>query len=115
MIEFKTGDIFKENTEAIINTVNCVGVMGRGIALQFKKQFFENFKAYKTACEKKEIISGKVFVFKNPSLYKPNYIINFPTKNHWRSASKLEDIETGLQDLVKVLKDKNIKSPDFRH
>ncbi len=110
MIKYKNGDIFKEDTEAIVNTVNCVGVMGRGIALQFKKQFPENFKLYATACTRGEVVPGKMFVHETGSLIGPKYIINFPTKRHWRSASQLEDIESGLQDLVKVIEKLNIKS-----
>ncbi len=110
MIRHKTGDIFKEETEALVNTVNCVGVMGRGIALQFKKQFPQNFRAYEEACEKKEVVPGKMFVYKTDSLINPKYVINFPTKRHWRAASRMEDIESGLQDLVEVITKNNIAS-----
>ena len=99
MIEYKTGDIFDENSEAIVNTVNCVGIMGRGIALQFKKSYPENFKAYATACKKGEMQFGKMFVYENGGLMNPRYIINFPTKRHWRGASRKEDIESGLKAL----------------
>ncbi len=109
MITYKTGDIFKEEADAIVNTVNCVGVMGRGIALQFKKRFPENFKVYETACKQKEVMPGKMFVHETGSLIGPKYVINFPTKRHWRGASRMEDIESGLQDLVKVIKKLNVK------
>lgn len=110
MITYKTGDIFREDVDAIVNTVNCVGVMGRGIALQFKKRFPENFKVYESACKHKEVVPGKMFVHETGSLIGPKYVINFPTKRHWRGASRMEDIESGLQDLVTVIANLNIKS-----
>ena len=110
MINYKTGDLFHDYAEAIVNTVNCVGVMGRGIALQFKKHFPENFKAYEAKCKLGEMIPGKVFVFEVNSITNPKYIINFPTKRHWRGASRIEDIESGLIDLAKVIKAYDIKS-----
>lgn len=109
-IEFKTGDIFSEETEAIVNTVNCVGVMGRGIALQFKKIFPQNFEDYFKACDKGEVQPGKMFVHETGTLVNPKYIINFPTKRHWSGKSKIEDIDAGLNDLVRVLIELNIKS-----
>ena len=110
MIEFKTGDIFTEETEAIVNTVNCVGVMARGIALQFKKRFPENFKEYATACKHEEVQPGKMFVHATGTLTNPKYIINFPTKRHGRGKSRIEDIDSGLTDLVRVITEKNITS-----
>ncbi|AEJ00113.1 Appr-1-p processing domain protein [Nitrosomonas sp. Is79A3] len=110
MIEYKQGDILRENAEAIINTVNCVGVMGRGIALQFKKAFPQNFLAYAAACKKKEVQPGKMFVFETGQLANPRYIINFPTKRHWRGASRMEDIDAGLRALVETIQRYNIKS-----
>lgn len=110
MIEYKMGNILKESAEALINTVNCVGVMGRGVALQFKNKFPENFKAYADACKKEEVQPGRMFVFKTGQLHNPHYIINFPTKRHWRGKSRMEDIETGLLDLVETVKKYSIKS-----
>ncbi|GJL73334.1 MAG: Appr-1-p processing protein [Nitrosomonas sp.] len=110
MIEYKQGDILSENAEAIINTVNCVGVMGRGIALQFKKAFPQNFLAYAAACKKKEIQPGKLFVFETGQLANPRYIINFPTKRHWRGASRVEDIDAGLESLVETIRQYGIQS-----
>ena len=110
MIEYKTGDLLTEDAEAIVNTVNCVGVMGRGIALQFKKAWPENFKAYAEACKQKEVGPGKMFVYELGELTNPRYIINFPTKRHWRGKSRMEDIETGLEDLLRVIQEKNIQS-----
>lgn len=110
MINYKTGDLFNDNAEAIVNTVNCVGVMGRGIALQFKKRYPENFKEYEAKCKLGEIMPGRVFVFETNSFIKPKYIINFPTKRHWRGASRIEDIESGLVDLVRAIKNYEINS-----
>lgn len=100
MIELKQGDILRVDTEALVNTVNCVGVMGRGVALQFKKAFPENFKAYKAACDRDELQLGSMFVYDLCRLVNPRYIVNFPTKRHWKGKSRLEDIESGLKALV---------------
>jgi O-acetyl-ADP-ribose deacetylase (regulator of RNase III) len=110
MIEYKTGDILAEDAEALVNTVNCVGVMGRGIALQFKKAWPENFKAYAAACARNEVQPGRMFVFETHELTNPRYIINFPTKRHWRGKSRIEDIEAGLEALVEVVRTRNIQS-----
>ena len=110
MIQYKIGDIFKDNSEAIVNTVNCVGAMGRGIALQFKKACPENFKVYASACKHKQVNPGKMFVFKTGEMLNPKFIINFPTKRHWRGKSRIEDIESGLKDLFLVIKENDIKS-----
>lgn len=108
MIEYKKGDILKENTEAIVNTVNCVGVMGKGLALQFKNKYPQNFREYAIACENKEIIPGKMFVYHTGET--PKYIINFPTKTHWKINSKMKDIENGLNDLLNIIIKLNIQS-----
>ena len=110
MIEFKTGDIFAEDVEALVNSVNCVGVMGRGVALQFKRAFPENFKAYADACKRKEVQPGQMFVFETGQLTHPRYIINFPTKRHWQGKSRIEDIESGLKALARVIRERNIRS-----
>ena len=111
MIEtIKKGDILKADAEALVNTVNCVGVMGRGIALQFKKKFPENFDAYKKVCDSNELKLGRVFVFDMGQMFNPRYIVNFPTKDHWRSKSKIEAVKAGLVDLVHEVEAKNIKS-----
>ena len=110
MINYTHGDILKSDVEAIVNTVNCVGVMGRGIALQFKKAWPENFTAYKKACDAGDVMPGKMFVFDTGQLTNPRYIVNFPTKRHWRGASRMEDIEAGLDDLAQWLRDKHIQS-----
>ena len=110
MIEHKRGDMFTEDAEALVNSVNCVGIMGRGIALQFKKVFPENFKAYANACKRKEVQPGRMFVYETGRLTNPRYIINFPTKRHWRGKSRLEDIESGLEDLAHEIRERNIRS-----
>ncbi|MGL6339867.1 MAG: type II toxin-antitoxin system antitoxin DNA ADP-ribosyl glycohydrolase DarG, partial [Waterburya sp.] len=109
MIEFKQGNLLEENIEALVNTVNCVGVMGKGIALQFKQAFPENFKQYKKACDHKKVQPGRMFTTSTGQLF-PKYIINFPTKNHWKGKSKIEDIESGLKALVKEVRQLNIKA-----
>ena len=100
MIRFTSGDILSAEADALVNTVNCVGVMGRGVALQFKKAFPDNYKKYKRACDLKEVQPGKMFVFETGTLTQPHYIINFPTKRHWRGKSRIEDIEAGLKSLT---------------
>ncbi|CAM5538428.1 type II toxin-antitoxin system antitoxin DNA ADP-ribosyl glycohydrolase DarG [Eoetvoesiella caeni] len=110
MIEYTSGDILKCEADALVNTVNCVGVMGRGIALQFKNVFPDNFKAYEAACKIKEVQPGRMFVFETGQLTPPRFIINFPTKRHWRGKSRIEDIESGLVDLVNVIRSRGIRS-----
>ena len=110
MMEFKTGDMFNEDAEALVNSVNCVGVMGRGIALQFKNMYPANFEAYAAACKREEVRPGRMFVFETGQLTNPRYIINFPTKRHWRGKSRIEDIESGMRALVKEIKERNIRS-----
>ena len=110
MIEYKTGDIIAEDADALVNTVNCVGIMGRGIALQFKNAFPENFKAYAAACKRHEVQPGRMFVFETRQLTNPRYIINFPTKRHWRGRSRMEDIDAGLKALQAVIREKPIRS-----
>lgn len=90
----------QDDVDAIVNTVNCVGVMGKGIALQFRNKWPENNRAYEMACKAKEVRLGRMFVFDSGGLVKPNYIINFPTKDHWRGKSSLVSIRDGLNDLV---------------
>ncbi len=110
MIEYTGGNILHADAEALVNTVNCVGVMGRGIALQFKKAYPKNFKAYEAACQRQEVQPGRMFVYATGELANPRFIINFPTKRHWRGNSRMEDIESGLVDLVEVIRRNNIQS-----
>ncbi|PWQ98194.1 type II toxin-antitoxin system antitoxin DNA ADP-ribosyl glycohydrolase DarG [Leucothrix pacifica] len=110
MITYKTGNILHDQADAIINTVNTVGVMGKGLALQFKKAFPDNFKVYKKACDNKSVVTGKVLPVSLNSISAPFYIINFPTKAHWKANSKLEYVEQGLESLKKEVKRLELKS-----
>lgn len=110
MIRHTQGDILKAEAEALVNTVNCVGVMGRGISLQFRQAFPENFKAYEIACKRGEVQPGRMFVFEIGRLTMPRYIINFPTKRHWRGKSRIEDIQAGLVALVREVQTHDIRS-----
>ena len=109
--EYRTGDIFAESwkVEALVNPVNCVGVMSRGLALRFKELYPDNFRAYAAACQRGEVRPGRMFVFETGLDY-PRYILNFPTKAHWREASRLEDIEAGLAALAEEVRVRGIRS-----
>jgi O-acetyl-ADP-ribose deacetylase (regulator of RNase III) len=109
-MQFIQGNLLDSPTEALVNTVNTVGVMGKGIALQFKETFPNNYKAYQNACKNKELEIGKLLIFKENTLQGDKWIINFPTKKDWKHKSKIEYIEAGLQDLVKLLEFHQIKS-----
>ncbi|MEM6454165.1 MAG: macro domain-containing protein [Acidobacteriota bacterium] len=110
MITYKTGDILAENVEALVNTVNCVGVMGRGIALQFKRAWPENFARYAEACQRGDVQPGRMFVVETGRTFNPRLIINFPTKRHWRNKSRMVDIEAGLDALVDEIRTRGIRS-----
>ncbi len=110
MISFTSGDILRDDSEAIVNTVNCVGVMGRGIALQFRNAYPDNFEAYARACKDERVHPGRMFVFETGQLAHPRYIINFPTKRHWRGKSRMEDIDAGLVSLVDEVHTRGIRS-----
>ena len=109
MITYKTTNIFKESVQAIVNPLNCVGLIGKCLALSFKRKYPQNFKFYKIACLSKEIVIGEMFITITQNLI-PKYIINFPTKWHWKDSSKLIYLELGLVDLVKIIQNYNIKS-----
>ena len=104
------GNLLKADAEALTNSVNTVGVMGKGIALQFKNAFPANFKAYEAACKKQAVRLGEVFVFDNGQLTPPRWIINFPTKGHWRARSRIRDVADGLDDLRHVIEELDISS-----
>lgn len=110
MIIYSKGNLLEAEAEALVNTVNCVGVMGKGIALQFKQAYPENYKEYEKACKDEKIKPGTMFIYSTGELFSSKYIINFPTKRHWKGKSKIEDIKIGLIDFVKQIKDLNIKS-----
>ncbi len=109
MIQFRKGNILEAETEALVNTVNTVGVMGKGIALAFKKAFPDNFKHYKKACDNKELKTGELLIVQTGKIT-PKYIINFPTKVHWKEKSKIEYIEQGMNRLVQIIEEKDIQS-----
>ena len=109
MIELTQGDILRADADAIVNTVNCVGFMGRGIAAQFKRAYPANFRAYEAACKRGEVQPGRMLVF--PISEMPaRWIINFPTKRHWRANSRIEDIKSGLVALIEEVRQRNIRS-----
>ncbi len=103
-------DLLRAGTEALVNPVNTVGAMGKGLALQFKLAYPENYLAYRRACERREVEPGQMFVFDNVVRADPRWIINFPTKRHWRSPSRIGDIAVGLGDLRSVLETNEIRS-----
>lgn len=101
MIINAAGNLLESEADALVNTVNCVGVMGKGIALQFKQAFPDMAKAYEVACHAEEVQLGRMHVWESSErMHSPRYVINFPTKQHWRNKSRLEDIESGLEALV---------------
>nr|WP_231727272.1 macro domain-containing protein [Kordiimonas lipolytica] len=105
--------MFDDPSEAIVNTVNCVGVMGKGVALEFKRRWPENFKAYKKLCDQKQLSPGHMFIYDNGGMLVesgPRYLINFPTKQHWRAKSKMSYISEGLDDFVIQVQKLGIKS-----
>jgi len=110
MIVSGKGDILDADVEALVNTVNCVGIMGRGIALQFRKAFPDNFKFYRAACDRHQLRLGKVLVYELNRLENPRYVINFPTKRHWKAKSRIEDIEAGLKSLLQEVRKRGIHS-----
>ncbi|SDP47089.1 O-acetyl-ADP-ribose deacetylase (regulator of RNase III), contains Macro domain [Phyllobacterium sp. YR620] len=110
MIKFAEGNLLEAKAEALVNTVNTVGVMGKGVALMFKEAFPENFKLYEDACTAKKVRVGEMFVTEHRDLYGPKWIVNFPTKAHWRYPSKIDWISKGLDDLKRVIVSKDIKS-----
>jgi O-acetyl-ADP-ribose deacetylase (regulator of RNase III) len=110
MITFTKGNLLEADVDALVNTVNTVGVMGKGIALMFKEAFPENFEAYERACKEKHVRLGEVFATERKDLLGPKWIINFPTKGHWRYPSRIEWIERGLADLARFIQKKKIRS-----
>jgi len=110
VIEFTKGDLLEAEVEALVNAVNTEGVMGKGIALQFRKRFPDMFDEYRRACKSGEVQPGRMHVFERKDLAPPRFIINFPTKRDWRSPSRLEDIEAGLRALAEEVQRRNICS-----
>jgi O-acetyl-ADP-ribose deacetylase (regulator of RNase III) len=110
MITFTQGNLLESKADALVNTVNTVGVMGKGIALMFKEAFPENFAKYVAACERKEVSLGQMFVTERRDMFGPRWIINFPTKANWRFPSQIEWIDAGLEDLCRVIAENSICS-----
>jgi O-acetyl-ADP-ribose deacetylase (regulator of RNase III) len=110
MIEIAKGNILEADAEALVNTVNCVGFMGKGIALQFKQAFPANFKAYESACHAGLVVPGRMLIFDNGRLINPRYVINFPTKRHWRGKSRIADIRSGLKALIDDVRRLGVRS-----
>lgn len=110
MISYTQGNLLDARVEALVNTVNTVGVMGKGIALMFKERFDRNFNLYAAACKAKQVKVGQMFVTETGELDGPRWIINFPTKDHWKGNSRLEWVESGLNDLKRVLRERKIRS-----
>lgn len=110
MIQLTSGDLFAADAEALVNAVNCVGIMGRGIALRFKHAFPANFAAYAAACKRGEVRPGRMFVHETGQPTGPRLIVNFPTKRHWRDKSRMEDLEAGLAALAREIRTRRIRS-----
>jgi O-acetyl-ADP-ribose deacetylase (regulator of RNase III) len=110
MIRLTSGNLLQADADALVNTVNTVGVAGKGIALQFRLAFPENYKAYAAAAKAGKVVPGRMLVVPTNQLTGPRYIVNFPTKRHWKGRSRIEDIEQGLVDLVRVIAEYKIRS-----
>jgi O-acetyl-ADP-ribose deacetylase (regulator of RNase III) len=110
MIRSATGNLLQTDAQALVNTVNCDGFMGKGIALQFKQAWPENFDAYAKACRANEVRPGQMFIWETGRMVNPRYIINFPTKRHWRGKALIEDIQSGLRALVADVRRLDIRS-----
>jgi len=105
-----TGNLLTQDVDALVNTVNTQGIMCKGIALQFKRAWPAMFKDYESACKRGEVAPGRMHIWETGSLAGPRYIVNFPTKRHWRDRSRLDDIEIGLQDLARVIRNLGVTS-----
>lgn len=106
MITYKTGDIFQSNAQVITNTINCVGVMGKGLALAYKKKYPAMFKDYKVRCDKGEVNPGQPYLWEDEK----TQILNFPTKRHWKQNSILSDVEDGPKYIAENYVDMGISS-----
>ena len=110
MIIEQSGNLLEANVDALVNTVNTVGIMGKGIALQFRRAYPAMFKDYERAAKRGEIQLGSMHVWETGLIDGPRFVINFPTKGHWRSGSRVADIASGLDDLTTVIRDLGIES-----
>jgi O-acetyl-ADP-ribose deacetylase (regulator of RNase III) len=109
-MQFVRGNLLEADVEALVNAVNCVGVMGKGLALQFKNAFPDVFKNYARACRAGEVAPGQIHVVETRRPHGPKIVMNFPTKRHWREPSRMEDIEAGLEALVREVERRDIRS-----
>ena len=110
MIEIATGDLLDASVEALVNTVNTVGVMGKGLALQFKRRFPRSFAIYEAACKRSEVEVGRMLVVPTERPGNPRFIVNFPTKKHWRNPSELDYVRAGLRALMREIRERQIRS-----
>jgi O-acetyl-ADP-ribose deacetylase (regulator of RNase III) len=110
MLELVEGNLLEAQADALVNTVNTEGVMGKGIALQFAKKFPEMLEAYRAACKAGDVQPGRMHVYERNEMFAPRYLINFPTKRHWKARSRMEDIEAGLEALAKEIENLRIRS-----
>ena len=110
VIEIAEGNLLHADVDALVNTVNTEGVMGKGIALQFRRAYPAMYDAYRAACKAGEVEIGKMMVWETGQASGPRYIVNFPTKRHWRAPSRLADVEAGLADLVRVAREYELDS-----
>ena len=113
MISYTTGNLLESDVEALVNTVNTVGVMGKGIALMFKKRFPANYTAYVHACKEGRVQTGRMFVTETTELVNPRWVVNFPTKQHWRDKSQMQWVIDGLADLRSFIKEYKVRSIDI--
>ena len=109
-IEYTTGNILAADVDALVNPVNCVGAMGKGLALQFRRAYPGNYDAYVAACRAGDVRPGWMFTYETGKAEGPRLIVNFPTKRHWRDSSRIEDIEAGLRGLVWEIATRGIRS-----
>jgi O-acetyl-ADP-ribose deacetylase (regulator of RNase III) len=110
VIRYKQGNLLASDAQALVNTVNTVGVMGKGIALMFKQRFPLNFQLYAAACKARQVQTGRMFVTEVGELDEPRWVVNFPTKQHWRDPSQMAWVVEGLQDLRRFLVDESVQS-----
>ena len=107
MYAYAKGELFESGAQALVNPVNIVGVMGKGLALQFRKRFPDMFRAYVRACKAGEVQPGRMWIYRTDMTAGPEFVICFPTKRHWRDKSDIEDIRLGLADLFRIITDGN--------
>jgi O-acetyl-ADP-ribose deacetylase (regulator of RNase III) len=110
MIEYRTGNLLEDDAEALVNTVNCVGVMGKGIALAFKHAFPDNYRLYRSACGLGNVRPGGLCITQPGSMFGPRYIVNVATKDHWRDGSLMEWIEEGARSIATFCQENGIRA-----